>query len=434
LRSQLLRWSIDNAEAIAKATPEIPPGFDNRREDNWIPLLAIAEACGGEWKTAAWTSALALEDITDDTSTGVQLLQAIKAAFEARANASKNKDRIKSEDLIEELEADATAPWATWNKGKPISQRQVAKLLKDYETPQGTPIKPRTIRFDDGTKKGTTAKGYLLEWFTDAFERFCTSSSSEAPDSSVTSSSGPPEEPNLSVTSVTSLNPQDFSQFSSVTPQGNVTDKKDRKSFKNNDVTDVTDKNGAGEPRKEDIADVTDENGEDRGLHPQQIRQLATSFNEEAYRRLSGSVLEPNVLNGDLRRRLREEYGVFPEFIAVEFERVMEVAFAPPQAEPETTKATEKATASAPYQVLGSAPAGERCDACGKAGGARIRLDGTVYLLHQACADRYLAAMVDPPVKIPEWPGADHEMADGRPDDPIDPDAWSFNDDAEPQS
>jgi hypothetical protein len=40
-----------------------------------------------------------------------------------------------------------------------------------------------------------------------------------------------------------------------------------------------------------------------------------------------------------------------------------------------------------------------------------------------------------PPVKIPEWPGADDEMADGRPDDPIpiDPDAWSFNDDAESQ-
>jgi hypothetical protein len=155
----------------------------------------------------------------------------------------------------------------------------------------------------------------------------------------------------------------------------------------------------------------------------------AAWYNNQAYDRYAGSVLDPETLNAELRKRIRDEYGVFPEFIAVEFERVMQATFAPPQAEPESTKAT----ACAPYEVLGSAPAGERCDACGKAGGARIRLDGTVYLLHQACADRYLAAMVDPPVKIPEWPGADDEMADGRPDDPIDPDAWSFNDDAESQ-
>jgi hypothetical protein len=166
-------------------------------------------------------------------------------------------------------------------------------------------------------------------------------------------------------------------------------------------------------------------NGEDRGLHPHQIREIAAWYNNEAYDRLAGSVLEQEVLNGELRKRLRDEYGVFPEFIAVEFERVMQAAFAPPQAEPESTKAT----ASAPYEVLGSAPAGERCDACGSAGGVnRIKLDGTEYVLHVACADSYLAAMADPPVKIPEQQfNADDEVAKGKADDPDDPDAWQFN-------
>jgi hypothetical protein len=31
LRSQLMRWADDNADALAKATPEIPSGFHNRR-------------------------------------------------------------------------------------------------------------------------------------------------------------------------------------------------------------------------------------------------------------------------------------------------------------------------------------------------------------------------------------------------------------------
>jgi hypothetical protein len=155
-----MRWTIDQAEAIVKATPEIPPGFQNRRRANWKPLLAIAEACGPEWKTAAWKAALAIEKIADtfETSIGVQLLHAIKAAFEARG-----MDQITAAGLGEDLIADATAPWATYNKGKPISQRQVGRLLAPYG------IGPKTMRMADGS----FPKGYLLEWFTDAFERFC---------------------------------------------------------------------------------------------------------------------------------------------------------------------------------------------------------------------------------------------------------------------
>src|SRR5262249_58055478 len=122
LRSQLMRWAADNAEALAKATPEIPPGFHNRRRANWVPLLAIAESGGGEWKKTGWKAALAIEAVADtfDPSIGVELLRAIKAVFDARGKQlqNKNKDRITSADLITELLADETAPWATYNRGK----------------------------------------------------------------------------------------------------------------------------------------------------------------------------------------------------------------------------------------------------------------------------------------------------------------------------
>jgi hypothetical protein len=199
-----------------------------------VPLLAIAEAGGGDWKKAGWQAALAIEAVaaTFDPSVGVQLLWAMRSAFKRRADAPQNKDRITSADLITDLVADATAPWATYNKGKPNSQRQVASLFKDYG------IKPKTIKLADGSPEGKTAKGYLLEWFADVFERFCTSSSAPPPD--------------LSVTSVTDLFSKDFSRFSSVTSPTEVTDKKDGESFDNNDVAAVTDKN-RGEARKEDI-------------------------------------------------------------------------------------------------------------------------------------------------------------------------------------
>ncbi len=59
------------------------------------------------------------------------------------------------------------------------------------------------------------------------------------------------------------------------------------------------------------------------------------------------------------------------------------------------------------YEVLGSAPPGERCAVCGKAGGVkRIQRGSEVDLWHEDCAKRHLAAMANPPVKIPDEHGA----------------------------
>src|SRR5262249_13613499 len=49
LRSQALRWSIDIAESLKGAEPQMPKGFDNRLGDNFRLLLAIADLAGGEW-------------------------------------------------------------------------------------------------------------------------------------------------------------------------------------------------------------------------------------------------------------------------------------------------------------------------------------------------------------------------------------------------
>jgi hypothetical protein len=59
LRSQILRWTEDNAAALAKIKPEAPAGFYNRRRANWQTLLAIAEVAG--LKEVAHKAATALE-------------------------------------------------------------------------------------------------------------------------------------------------------------------------------------------------------------------------------------------------------------------------------------------------------------------------------------------------------------------------------------
>ena len=51
--------------------------------------------------------------------------------------------------------------WATYNRGKPLTPRQLAKLLAPYG------IKPKTVRVN-----GRTPKGYDKSQFVDAFARY----------------------------------------------------------------------------------------------------------------------------------------------------------------------------------------------------------------------------------------------------------------------
>jgi Protein of unknown function (DUF3631) len=55
-------------------------------------------------------------------------------------------------------------PWIEWRNEKPITPRQIAKLLEQFK------IAPRNIKL-----MGSVAKGYMAEDFTDAFARYTAS-------------------------------------------------------------------------------------------------------------------------------------------------------------------------------------------------------------------------------------------------------------------
>src|SRR5262249_53175177 len=77
---------------------------------------------------------------------------------------------------------------------------------------------------------------------------------------------------------------------------------------------------GAKPPRAEPPID-------EPGLSRFRIRELADWYMNETHRRYSKNQLDTGELDSDLRVILREEV-VFPEHIEIEFERVMQVAFA----------------------------------------------------------------------------------------------------------
>jgi Protein of unknown function (DUF3631) len=157
LRRKLTRWSMDNAATLKDAAPTMPAGFANRVAQNWRLLLAIAEAAGGSFAKQARTAAVKLSRKTVKRSEGVRLLESLRPMFA-------DCEAITSEEIVQRLVADKDAEWCEFRGRGPISQRQVAALLADYEIRSGV-LHP-TRRSD------LSRHGYRRVQFDDAFRRF----------------------------------------------------------------------------------------------------------------------------------------------------------------------------------------------------------------------------------------------------------------------
>lgn len=158
LCSMLARFADDNAELVRLARPNLPPSLNDRAQDNWEPLLAIATVAGGDWYKIGTAAALKLSGCESlALSIGTELLADIQEIFE-----HKKVDRISTVELIKELCADDEKPWATYNRGFQIKPRQIAAKLKGYN------IQSKTIRLG----YGDTPKGYERNQFVEAFSRY----------------------------------------------------------------------------------------------------------------------------------------------------------------------------------------------------------------------------------------------------------------------
>lgn len=158
LAAKLARFSMDYSEQVRQARPYLPPSLNDRAQDNWEPLLAIAMVAGPEWLELATQTALKISGTESAAqSIGVELLTDIQEIFEEKA-----VDRISTADLIKALIEDDEKPWATFNRGMQIRPRQLANRLKGYD------ITSKTVRFNSIL----TSKGFEKKQFEEAFSRY----------------------------------------------------------------------------------------------------------------------------------------------------------------------------------------------------------------------------------------------------------------------
>lgn len=194
LQAKLARFTADNASVIDEARPDPIQGLNDRANDCWEPLLAIADVAGGHWPKFARHAATVLHGLEGDTpSIGIELLQDVKAMFD-----DKRASKIFSSELLETLISDDEAPWATWNRGKPISARQLSAKLAEFE------IKSKDVRMGDVVKKG-----YEKGFFKEAWTRYL-----------------PAEPSSVSATTLQPTGNGAYSDFSSATKGVNVADGK----------------------------------------------------------------------------------------------------------------------------------------------------------------------------------------------------------------
>jgi hypothetical protein len=143
--------------AAISQEPVMPPGVVDRAADIWEPLIAIADAYGGEWPEMGRAAAVFFTKANAEDearSSGVELLSHIREAFRA-------DNQLPSKVLIERLCSRDESPWATANRGNPIDEMGLAKRLKHYS------IKPGKLRIG-----GQTPRGYHADDFRDAWGRY----------------------------------------------------------------------------------------------------------------------------------------------------------------------------------------------------------------------------------------------------------------------
>jgi hypothetical protein len=156
---RLAAWGKRHEAELAEAEPVMPDGVTDRSADVWEPLLAIADAAGGEWPKRARDAAVAFANTagSDEPSRGVRLLSDIRAVFTHNHDPAE----MTSADLVAHLVAIEEAPWSDL-RGKSLDASGLARRLRLY-----------SIRPSGNVRQGRKVlKHYERDAFTESWDRY----------------------------------------------------------------------------------------------------------------------------------------------------------------------------------------------------------------------------------------------------------------------
>jgi hypothetical protein len=146
-------------EDLSLPDAALPDELDDRAQDGWEPLLAIADVAGDGWPTRARAAAIAIyaqRSAADDTHE-LRLLADCREVFGESGPAF-----LPTAELREGLLGIEASPWSDV-RGKPLTPHHLGKLLKVFRI-ESTRERP------DGQRN--PIRGYRQADFVDAWTRY----------------------------------------------------------------------------------------------------------------------------------------------------------------------------------------------------------------------------------------------------------------------
>lgn len=162
LRAQLTAWMREGERlaALGEVEPEMPDSVEDRAQDAWEPLIAVADAAGGHWPGLARAACVDLCGQADDGDDDMQLLSDIEDIFVDIHDAF-----IPSNQLVRELKEREESPWKDYE----LTPHKLARLLKPFD------LRPKP-------GPGKTLRGYWRRDFEDTFSRYNRPNRPDRPD------------------------------------------------------------------------------------------------------------------------------------------------------------------------------------------------------------------------------------------------------------
>lgn len=158
IRSKITRFAQDNLQNLKNLDEDIPQ-LDDRAADNWRPLLAIAHVAGQAWSELAHRAAVLLsgsESSEAGESVNITLLADLKNIF-----MEMDEDQLPTQDILRALVDLEDRPWPEFSRGKPLTARQLAKIMAPFG------IRTRQLWIE-----GINRRGYSRNDFEDKWARY----------------------------------------------------------------------------------------------------------------------------------------------------------------------------------------------------------------------------------------------------------------------